>query len=123
MDNEQILLELQAMREHMKSMQEEIDKLKLKPKRKGKFIVPSAYEISAYMSEKGCVNSSDETYKFINYYTSNGWKVGKNKMVSWKKAACGWIANSSMRTPVINTNGKQQARLALSPSNVHDTNW
>lgn len=32
-----------------------------------------------------------EAQKFIDHYTSNGWKVGKNKMTVWKAAASGWI--------------------------------
>jgi uncharacterized protein YdaU (DUF1376 family) len=33
-----------------------------------------------------------EAKKFLGYYGSNDWKVGKNKMKSWKHAVAGWAA-------------------------------
>lgn len=33
-----------------------------------------------------------EAERFINFYTSNGWKVGKNKMVSWESAVANWLS-------------------------------
>lgn len=32
--------------------------------------------------------------EFWNYYESNGWKVGKNKMSSWMAALSGWISRN-----------------------------
>ncbi|MDB4351955.1 hypothetical protein OAA60_00815 [Porticoccaceae bacterium] len=32
-----------------------------------------------------------EAHKFINFYESKNWYVGKNKMVSWKGAASNWM--------------------------------
>ena len=32
--------------------------------------------------------------KFIDYYTSNGWKVGKNPMKDWKAAVRSWAHNN-----------------------------
>lgn len=34
-----------------------------------------------------------EADKFFNFYESNGWRVGKNKMKNWKAAANNWINN------------------------------
>ena len=34
-----------------------------------------------------------EAEKFINHYTGNGWKVGKNPMVDWKAATRNWLLN------------------------------
>ena len=36
-------------------------------------------------------NSEQEATSFFNHYESNGWKVGKNPMKSWKAAATNWI--------------------------------
>ena len=30
--------------------------------------------------------------RFVSFYESKGWMVGKNKMKSWKAAVSGWIA-------------------------------
>jgi hypothetical protein len=35
-----------------------------------------------------------ESEKFFNHYESNGWKVGKNPMKSWKHAVTNWITRS-----------------------------
>lgn len=51
-----------------------------------------AYE---YMSSRiGIDQAKIEAQKFVNYYTSNGWKVGKNPMKSWTAAANNWITNT-----------------------------
>ena len=34
-----------------------------------------------------------ESSKFVNFYESKGWKVGKNPMKNWKAAANNWITN------------------------------
>ncbi len=35
--------------------------------------------------------------EFWHFYESNGWKVGKNKMVSWKSSLAGWIHRSASK--------------------------
>ena len=48
---------------------------------------PTLQEVEAYIAEKGYhVDAS----AFIAYYDSNGWKVGKNPMKSWKGALTTW---------------------------------
>lgn len=61
-----------------------------------KFIKPTIEEIQTYITEK---NYSVSATKFFNYYESNGWKVGKNKMVSWKSAVATWNSNSDNQKP------------------------
>lgn len=63
------------------------NKKKEKPKR---FTKPTVEEIQSYITEK---NYSVSAIKFFNYYESNGWKVGKNKMVSWRSAVATWNSN------------------------------
>lgn len=48
-----------------------------------------------------------EAEKFIDYYESNGWKVGKNKMKNWNAAARNWIKNINNFKPRINGTHKQ----------------
>lgn len=36
-----------------------------------------------------------EASKFHDYYTSNGWMVGKKKMKDWKSTVRNWIRNST----------------------------
>ena len=35
--------------------------------------------------------------KFFNYYESNGWKVGRNKMKSWHSALANWNKNDTTK--------------------------
>ena len=44
-----------------------------------------------YINEKGY---NIRASKFVDYYTSNGWKVGKNPMKDWKAAVRTWERNS-----------------------------
>lgn len=52
-----------------------------------RFTAPTKEEVIAYCKERG--NRVDPE-RFIDYYTSNGWKVGKNPMKDWKAAVRTW---------------------------------
>ena len=61
------------------------------PKSKAKrFTPPTLEEVTAYCIER---NNSVDAQHFIDYYTSNGWLVGKNKMKDWKAAIRTWERN------------------------------
>ena len=60
-------------------------------------IPPVRTDVYAYFTEKGSPDS--EAHKFLDYYTSNGWMVGKNKMKDWKAAARGWISRNQSNQP------------------------
>jgi hypothetical protein len=52
-------------------------------------------QVYEYMAIRiGIDQAKIEAEKFVNYYTSNGWKVGKNPMKSWGAAANNWITNT-----------------------------
>lgn len=59
--------------------------------RKKRFAPPTLEEVKAYCSER---NNSVDAQRFIDYYTSNGWKVGKNSMKDWKAAVRNWERDS-----------------------------
>ena len=56
---------------------------------------PTLEEVKAYCKERG--NKVDPE-RFIDYYTSNGWKVGKNPMRDWKAAVRTWERTDEGRT-------------------------
>ena len=60
------------------------------PRASKRFSPPGLEEIEAYFAEKGGTASQAE--RFRDFYESNGWKVGKNPMKSWKAAASGWMS-------------------------------
>jgi hypothetical protein len=47
-------------------------------------------EVKAYADET-MSGSRDAPEAFHDYYTSNGWKVGRNPMKDWKAAYKNWI--------------------------------
>jgi len=52
-------------------------------------------EVYEYMAIRiGTEQAKVEAEKFVNYYTSNGWRVGKNPMKSWTHAVNNWITNA-----------------------------
>jgi hypothetical protein len=48
-----------------------------------------------------------EAEKFVNYYESNGWKVGKNPMKNWRAAANNWITNTTTYAKGITSNQRK----------------
>jgi hypothetical protein len=58
-----------------------------KPKNGHRFIKPTLEEVSGYCKER---NNLVKPTKFVDYYESNGWKVGKNQMKDWKAAIRNW---------------------------------
>ena len=48
---------------------------------------PTIEEINAYCLQN---NLQLDAERFVNYYDSNGWSVGKNKMKDWKAAVRNW---------------------------------
>ena len=67
------------------------DSIEEEPKGKAKrFTPPTLEEVTAYCIER---NNSVDPQHFIDYYTSNGWLVGKNKMKDWKAAVRTWERN------------------------------
>lgn len=59
------------------------------PKR---FVPPTREELVQYSSEKGLGLNVD---RFLDYYESNGWRVGKNPMKDWRAAARTWAAKDN----------------------------
>ena len=55
-----------------------------------RFVPPSLEEVKSYCLERG--NGIDAQH-FIDYYTANGWKVGKNPMKDWKATVRTWERN------------------------------
>lgn len=56
-------------------------------KRACRFAPPTLDDVTAYCTERG---NGIDPQRFIDYYQSNGWKVGKNPMKDWKAAVRNW---------------------------------
>ena len=57
-----------------------------------KFKPPSLEEVRLFFIEKK--STELEAEKFYNFYESNGWRVGKNKMQKWKASVANWVFNN-----------------------------
>lgn len=55
----------------------------------GRFAPPTTEEVKAYVNEMGYRMDSQ---RFVDFYSSKGWMVGKTKMRDWKAAVRGWAA-------------------------------
>ena len=56
-----------------------------------RFTAPTIEEVKEYCSER---KNGVDAERFVNYYTANGWKVGKNPMKDWKAAVRTWERNT-----------------------------
>lgn len=52
-----------------------------------KFVPPTVEQVREYCVERG--NHVDPN-RFVDYYTANGWKVGRSSMKDWKAAVRNW---------------------------------
>lgn len=57
------------------------------PTKTKRFVPPSSEEVRKYCAERENGINADN---FIDYYTANGWMVGKNKMKDWRAAVRTW---------------------------------
>ncbi len=55
---------------------------------------PSLEEIEAYCGERG---NQVNPQRFMDFYTSNGWRIGKVPMKDWKAAVRSWETNGMDR--------------------------
>jgi len=55
--------------------------------RKARFTAPTIEQVQAYCIER---QNNVNAEHFVDHYTANGWKVGKNAMKDWKAAIRTW---------------------------------
>lgn len=63
-------------------------------KPQSRFVPPTLEEVKAYVLEKGYTMDAE---RFIDFYESKGWFVGKNKMKDWKAAVRNWAREDKQR--------------------------
>ena len=60
------------------------------------FVPPTIQDVADYCLER---HNNVNPEKFVSYYESNGWMVGRNKMKDWKAAVRTWEQNQTNRKP------------------------
>lgn len=60
------------------------------------FKKPTREEVDSFCREHGYAL---DTERFLNYYESNGWMVGRNKMKDWKATVRNWASKDKKTSP------------------------
>lgn len=78
-------------REEKELKEKQKEEKKTKPKAK-RFVPPTVEQVRQYCDER---NNKIDAEKFVDYYESKGWKVGKDsKMKDWKACVRTWERNN-----------------------------
>lgn len=59
-----------------------------------RFIPPTLEQVVSYCNER---KNEVDAQRWFNYYTANGWKVGKNQMKDWQAAVRTWEKGSESK--------------------------
>ena len=62
--------------------------------REARFTPPNVEEVAAYCQERG--NGVDAS-RFVDFYSSKGWMIGKTKMKDWQAAVRNWERSSDAK--------------------------
>lgn len=81
-----------ASNPNVKGKRRNIKEISTKVDTKKRFSPPTREEVQEYIQSQGYSVDAD---KFVDFYTSKGWMVGKNPMKDWKAAVRTW--NRSQR--------------------------
>ena len=88
-----------------------------------RFTPPTVDEVSTYATERGYNISAD---RFVDYYTANGWRVGKNPMKDWRAAVRSWAARDqgeskpAQKNPALNYSQRDSKGRANGFSKVYN---
>lgn len=74
-----------------------------KNKKNNIFTPPTVEEVRAYCQER---NNHVDPVTFVNFYSSKGWMVGKNKMKDWKACVRTWERSETRGTKTPESNPK-----------------
>jgi hypothetical protein len=78
--------------------EEEEERERPEPTRTPFFLIPKQEELEEEFKVKGV--DVREAQKFLYHYQSNGWMVGKNRMVDWRASVGKWVLNMKGSEPV-----------------------
>lgn len=84
----------------------------IKESRASPFTPPTVQEVSDYLFEKGMTFDPE---RFVDFYESKGWLVGKTKMKCWKAAARTWSKRDDGKS--------QTSRQSSIRDELTDTSW
>lgn len=74
----------------------------------GRFTPPDVIEVQAYCYER---NNNVDAQAFVDFYSSKGWMVGKNKMKDWKAAVRTWERSNTTSKPKVQSQPQRSSQL------------
>jgi hypothetical protein len=77
------------------SQEEQEEEEEQEQEKQKRFVKPNRDDVRAYMIE---LNMADLSQRFVDYYESNGWRVGRNAMKDWKAAVRTWKQQNNEKT-------------------------
>ena len=85
------------------------------------FTPPTLTQILDYLVEKELTIDAE---RFIDYYTSNGWMIGKNQMRDWKAAVRSWARQDErfQQKPFMQNTSDKRNQTRTQKGNEHDGN-
>ena len=90
-------------REDREDREEKTEKTQADKPPRVRFQKPTVEELTAEAIKIGL--PLPEVDKFLNYYESNGWKVGKNPMKSWPATMKGWLSRLGEASGLVGCKG------------------
>ncbi len=67
------------------------------PRKSSKFNPPTVDDVELKMAEGGADDARHEAERFVNFYSSKDWMVGRNKMKSWPHAVGTWLSRDGRK--------------------------
>lgn len=83
-------------------LEKDIENIGKKPST-NKFVPPTPEEVEAYVNEKGY---NVDANRFVDFYQSKGWMVGKSKMKDWKAAVRNWSRDSKPKAKEVKSDDR-----------------
>jgi hypothetical protein len=83
-----------------------------------RFAAPALAEVAEYFAS---LNSSSDPARFFDYYTANGWRVGRSPMRDWRAAARNWSARD--KAPASSPVASQSTRARSLADDLTDKSW
>lgn len=88
---------------------------------KKSFVKPKLEEVASYCKERGNYVDAEA---FVDFYESNGWKVGRNPMKDWKAAVRTWERNhKNKQIPSLNNENEIKYEIVTSGADPYDISF
>lgn len=94
----QIETKVEPNKDKDKDVDKEKESVKKKVANASHFQKPTLEEVKAYCIER---NNGVDAERFMDYYTANGWKVGRNPMKDWKATVRNWEKGEQSKSETV----------------------